>query len=467
VLQRNKAFNGWAFGDAAMQGLRLTGTIGERQIVDLRRGVLWRRNVTNTTSGLSYALGFTGQRFWYSNENGFTVPLVGEGAASQVAVEMVMNAALPLLHGTLRPSATVAGVRTDVVRLEVPNGTPLDAYIEPQSGRLVRAVIDPGGRDTVMDVLGYAELEGKKVVAKWRVGRTTVEMTKVEHATIADAYFRPPSPSAQWTFGPPAPLPISVTPSRIVIEAFVNGAKGRFMLDSGASGIALNSDFADRARPKGLATQTSYGVNGEIRTSLARADTIQVGPHILRNVVVSTGVNVHGRREDFDGLLGFDFLAGALVDVDLAKQTMTIFDPAKYDVTAGGAVVLADLTGGSPAVPVTLDGRVKANMVLDTGDPMAVIASDKLYGPGKVTMRVEGYTNLAGAGGDSQDTAACGHSSSIELGAIRYENVPICFAKNNAIFGSDRGVIGLDFLKHFNLTFDYPNSKLYLTSNGK
>jgi hypothetical protein len=29
------------------------------------------------------------------------------------------------------------------------------------------------------------------------------------------------------------------------------------------------------------------------------------------------------------------------------------------------------------------------------------------------------------------------------------------------------GVIGIDFLKHFNVIFDYPHNKLYLKPNGK
>ncbi|MBV8601216.1 MAG: retropepsin-like domain-containing protein [Candidatus Eremiobacteraeota bacterium] len=466
VLAKNKAFAGWVFGDPSMNGLRLTGTSGTEALTDLRRGAVWRRIVTNENTKLSYGYGFTGQRFWFSNENGFVVPLLGDAIKYRVAYAVVMNQGIPGLSGTLRGTASVGGAQTQIVRVEPPSGFPIDAYID-SSGKLVRAVIDPDGSAVPIEILGYADLDGKKIISKWKIGALTSEFTKLEHANVADAEFHPPAPSASWTFGPPVELPISVTNDRIFINASINGVAGRFALDSGDGAISLNSDFADRAKVKSIAPAASYGVNGVVHTSLGRADTIQIGPHVLHDVVVLTGINVHGTRQDFDGLLGFDFLAGAIVDVDQAKQRMTIYDPRSHAVTASGPVVLADLTSGTPTVPATFDGRVKAHLTFDTGDPMAVLASDKLYGPGKVTLRIEGYANLSGVGGTSAESSPCGHSQSIELGAIKYEHIPICFVKGDALFGNDRGIIGLDFIKHFNLTFDYPNSRLYLSPNGK
>ncbi|MBV8197383.1 MAG: retropepsin-like domain-containing protein, partial [Candidatus Eremiobacteraeota bacterium] len=224
-------------------------------------------------------------------------------------------------------------------------------------------------------------------------------------------------------------------------------------------------DFADRAKLASIASVTSYGVSGQVKTTLARAESLAIGPHVLHDVIVSSGINVHGTREEADGLLGYDFLAGAIIDVDFVKKTLAIFDPAAFDVTGAGIAVNPDLGGGVPVVPVTFEHRVTAHLVLDTGDPMAVIVSDDLYGPGKVTMRFEGYANLAGVSGASQDRSPCGHAPDIQLGTIDYGNVPICFSKNHDLFGADGGIIGFDFLKHFNLTFDYPHARMFLTPN--
>jgi hypothetical protein len=466
LLAKNKQFAGWVFGDPSMNGLRLAGDDSDSHLVDLRRGPIWRRTITTTKSGLSYGFGYTGQRFWYSNENGFVVPIMSDGAKYWIAYQMVMNQAILLLTGTIHGSATVDGVPAQIVRLTPANADVIDAYIEPSSGRLLRAVIDPGATNRTIDILDFATLDGKRVISKWRIGDNTVTMSTVEHATIADGDFHPPAASAKWTFGEPKPMPIIVSKTRIAFRAAINGVEGIFLVDSGAHSIALNSDFADRAHIKTIAKQTSYGLNGAIYGSVGRAETLTIGDNVLHNVVVSNGVNVHGAQEDHDGLLGFDFLAGAIVDIDIPRQQMTLYDPSKFAVTAQGPQVLADLSSGTPMIPVTFNGRTKAHLIFDTGDPMSVWAADDLYGPGRVEMRVEGYARVSGAGGDSQSLASCGHTGSLEMGPIRYEHVPVCFAKG-VRFGKDGGIIGLDFLKHFDLTFDYPESSIYLTPTGK
>lgn len=464
LLAKAKAFAGWSFGDPSMAGLRLTGTTSTGSIVDLRRGTLWRRSEKTTDGGLATGLGFTGSRFWRSNVNGFTVPIIGDGATYRVSYSVLMNEGIPLLTGMARGVATVNGTSAQIVRVNVPNGFPIDAYIDPSSGKLVRAVIDPDGEKTSIDILGYSSVEGKQVISKWKLGSRTVEMTKVERAPIADTEFLPPDPSAKWQFGSTDPLPIAVTNSRVYIDAAINGTKGRFILDSGSSGIALNGDYAQRANLASFAASRSVGVSGAVQTGIARAETLQIGPHILRNLVVRTGLRFQSARENVDGLLGFDFLAGAIVDVDIVKKELSIFDPALNDVTAAGPVILADLTSGIPVVPAVIDGSAKVHLIVDSGNPMVVLLNDEMSK--KVTMRFEGYSSVSGAAGDSQDRASCGHGQTLALGPVKYSSFPLCFWKTKD-FAPDGGLIGFDFLKHFNLTFDYPNSRLYLTPNGK
>lgn len=473
LLVKNKAFAGWVFGDPSMNGLRLSGTFGDREIVDLRRGAIWRRTITDSKTGITYDIGFTGKRFWFTDPNGFTIPVSSDGVQYQVAYQVVMNQGIPLLKGTLHGSADVDGTHTDVVRVQPPGGAVIDAYIDPASGRLARAVIDPDGYATKLDVLGYTDLDGKKIIAQWHIAGPKVIIDKVEHAKIDDGDFHPPAARATWTFGPVQPIPITVTKlfPRIVVRATVNGVQGNFILDSGAGRIAFNPDFAARAKVKNIAPTVSIGLTGERKGSIGRVDTIAVGGNVLHNVLVSDNVNVQSRWDSYDGLLGYDFLAGAIVDIDVAKQQMTIFDPAKYAVSAPGPALFVDLATGTPTVPVTLNGRVKAHFTFDTGDPMAVVAAEQLYGPPHgVEMRFEGYAQLGGAGGDASKGsryASCGHITSIEIGTIKYGNVPACFGPYDKLFGKDRGIIGLDFLKQFDLTFDYPESALYLTPLGK
>jgi hypothetical protein len=61
---------------------------------------------------------------------------------------------------------------------------------------------------------------------------------------------------------------------------------------------------------------------------IVRIDSLALGSNVLHNVLAA-----QSREPGFpgeDGLIGFDVLASAIVDVDRDFQQMTIFDPAKY-----------------------------------------------------------------------------------------------------------------------------------------
>ncbi len=71
------------------------------------------------------------------------------------------------------------------------------------------------------------------------------------------------------------------------------------------------------------------------------------------------------------------------------------------------------------------------------------------------------YTAWNGA----TSTGQCIDTPKIDVGPYTYENPPVCFAGTN-IFGDDGGSIGLDFLRHFTWSVDYPHSRFVLTPNG-
>lgn len=448
-----------------MTGLLMTGTAGDRQIIDMRRGAIWRQEITDPKIGISYDVGFTGKRFWFAGPSGFTVPLASDAIQYEVAYQTVMNQGLPLLTGELRGAANVGNARAEIVRVKPRDGHLIDAYIEPSSGRLLRAVIDPNGARTTIDILAYTDLEDKKVISSWRAFGTDVVMTNVDHARITDGDFHPPVPRSKWTFGAPKPIPITFSKTRLSVRAEVNGVAGEFMLDTAASSIVLNPDFARRVRVKQLAAAVVLGFSGAKKGSIAKADTLAIGDNVLHDVLVRTSLDAPSPLRDFDGLLGFDFLAGALVDVDVTKQEMRIYDPARYAVTAPGPPIRVDLISGQPSVPVMLDGRVKGHFSFDTGEPAALVAAGTLYGPPRgVEMRRE-YEARSPV---NSTTVSCGRIQNIEIGgAFKYENVPTCFGDYGDLFSDDGGVIGLDFLRHFDLTFDYPDAMIYLTPVGR
>jgi clan AA aspartic protease (TIGR02281 family) len=98
----------------------------------------------------------------------------------------------------------------------------------------------------------------------------------------------------------------------VTVKAEINGVRGVFILDTGASYLSMKSAFADRAKIPQADTGeiTLMTANGLAKAKLSKADKVRLGKLEATNVPVavqegddrSYGVGV-------DGLLGMSFLS--------------------------------------------------------------------------------------------------------------------------------------------------------------
>lgn len=89
------------------------------------------------------------------------------------------------------------------------------------------------------------------------------------------------------------------------VDGSINGQAVRFLVDTGASSIAVSDALAQRAGLEGGQTAQFHTANGTRTGQLVRADRVTVGPLQVRNLIVGTGYT--GRNEQ-DALLGQNFL---------------------------------------------------------------------------------------------------------------------------------------------------------------
>jgi hypothetical protein len=474
LLAKHRVFVGWQLGDRTFKTLRLTrqyvnaqGKTTQRAI-EYRTGVVYRNHyIYPDRADTTEDTGFTGNVFWSSNENGFTTPLYGELARFRLTYSLFFNEGTTVLTGASRGVTTIDGRPLECVRLDVPHADPIDVYVDPASGAYRRAVIDPDGDDELtVQIVSYAQvLPGQRVIGSFRLGEApdgTYSYTKIEpNVPIGEADLHPPPQRATWTFANPQPFPITVTPRRVLVDTTVNGAKGRFILDTGASSIFLNQSFADRARVEKLsATGTAAGLYGAQPSDMRRADSVRIGGNTLSNVIVHAANFNYGDyrgldRQNYDGLLGYDVFAGAIVTLDFQAQTMSIADPATGRGDPAGLGILTDTSGWIPTIPMTLNRTVAVNAMLDTGDPSTVVfGPDLLY---KYHLRMARNIGVrAGIG-----SVECGNLDSLAIGPITYLGEMACKVDSEFISGR-KILVGLDFLRHFGVVFDYPRGRLFL-----
>ncbi|MDP9107330.1 MAG: retroviral-like aspartic protease family protein [Candidatus Eremiobacteraeota bacterium] len=509
VLAKHKAYMGWSYGDGALKTARITtvavvpspapGTpaatpdpLGKAdgKFVELRRELLYRADEKAYGIGFG-STGFTGSVFWASNSNGNVVTRRLRSARKALTEDVIDAEAFGEVPTTLRSDANFDGKSSAVVRLEPKTGVPADVYFDRDTGAMRGYVLDPdvAPERRTLHVVSYAEFApGKRYVASYRFNdsKTLVKVVSFEpNAAVSDADLHPPVPTDKWTFAEPKPVPIEIVSHSSVysnsggravhVEVAVNGHVGHFLFDSGAGGMIVFDPFAKSLNLKELGRTSYTGVNGGgVEATLARAETIRIGGSTLHDAVITHGKGMEDSK--LDGIVGFDVLAGSIAEVNLVNKTLTIRDPEGYQaaVPQGAYAFSIDMSDFEAGVPVKVNDAVLPSVWLDTGNDFFVILPHELE---KKTVALANTITVAGqftfdqtvyfggVDGAGAEPARCVRLNEIQVGPYRYQKALSCFAPNDT-FGADGGLIGFDFLRHFNWTFDYPHGKVVLTPNG-
>lgn len=470
LLAKHQTYVGWHVGDGVVKTLREVGGLKRKDdtfssnVTTLRYGVA-HRTTTVDYRGLHSDDGFTGSVYWTSNANGFTVRPIGEIARYLVDYDAIFGELTGSYAAEIVRHETVDGVDAVLLRLTNTVGFPMEVDVDPSTGAYLRITIDPRGKyEATMNVLKYTTLDGKRFISSWRYGQSkyTHVYTSIEPnvALELDA-LRPPKQTATWTFGDGV-AKVELTRDtypRINLDATINGVPGHFLLDTGAAATAVTDSFARRVKAKRLGEAGIRGIGGSATAGLYRVDTIGIGPSTLHDVVIYSGIPEDWHRsEGIDGLIGFDLLGGAIVDLDFDAGTMRILDPSKVqpDETKG-LVAHVDLSERVMRIPMKLNDKVDVIATLDSGNPINVLFSSDLVFQDHVIFFVDpnqlGSTRYGGGVG-GYEIQRCGRLQSLALGPINYRPVPAC---DSPSYSRNEMLVGLDFMKNFNYVFDYPD----------
>ncbi len=501
LLAKHTQYVGWQAGDPSVQGWNASGTRTNGQVTDTfaekRSGVAYRDTLTAAGGRVSIQMGFTGTMIWQSDPNGFMVK--ESGIPAQVAYDLNLIRAETLgsvSDLTITGSAQVRGVNTTILHVNPsPVAPPMDVYEDPNTGAFLQAIVDPvGPARTVVSIDAYSDATaGKKAVTQWTIGAMQYTLTSISTAHIADTDLIAPAPTATWTFGdqtvPVDLFDLSAGTHRYQprVNLTVNGVTGVFVLDTGTQSIVLFGNFAGRAGVIAIDGADFSPFAGNPRyQGYGLVQTLTAGNSTLHNVMVDRIADPNNR---IAGLLGYDFYAGVIAEIDLSSRRMQLFNPATVQpaVAPGGFAFPIDLTSHRPVIGMRLSGKANGFPYFSTGEPYFMLLSQRLRESGAVSasdMSTEHFNPSSGRSGFfgtmiesdpvqlgySDYTGAYGVGNCVLLnealiGPYRYQSPPLCFV-GSGVFGEDGGAIGNDFLRHFDWTIDYPDGKFVLTPNN-
>jgi len=245
----------------------------------------------------------------------------------------------------------------------------------------------------------------------------------------------------------------------ILLPVKFDGEEYKFLLDTGCTDILCDTSFkAKLGRRKGIRTDgTTPG--GEIVAESYDAPEAFLGPFDLQECgeVLCYDLNycsqAIGRK--IHGIIGMNFLKKYVVQIDFDRKTLS-FIKAKSDMERDWGVEVPIIYGRieRPLVRANVLGSIKTYFFIDTGasESGGLDSAILEYILLEHNIRIVGRMSIAASGARRTRVFRIDRLS---LGELEYKDLVFSERQN----GSS---LGLDFWSRHTVTFDFPNSKVYL-----
>ncbi len=257
-------------------------------------------------------------------------------------------------------------------------------------------------------------------------------------------------------------LEVSRAPSgHLLVRATVNGRDvGPFVFDTGAGSSTITPQAAAALGLEVFGQgEISGGGTGSTTTTLRQANELRLGPLVLERPVFTEFASV-GLGEA--GILGWDVLIQAVVEVDMQATAIALFPPRDYELDVGDWLDLV-LHSRHPHVRASFEGEHEGLFRIDTGAGSIAVMFH--------TPTVDALDLLADRKTQASSAHGAGGTIAMEVGTIewfeiagnRVEHPPTVFCRDPRGALADPnscGNLGGGVLKPFILAFDYQRSRV-------
>ena len=282
-----------------------------------------------------------------------------------------------------------------------------------------------------------------------------------------------PGPLTFTTPGQAVVIPFLLRNNHILVRGRVNDSDSLwFFLDTGASDQLLDLRTVQRL---GLLTGEGahvLGAGGAVQGRTVSDVRIRLPGLELRDPMVpAISLESMARQTGHacDGILGFDVFNGAVVEIDYARSTLTLHEPARFKKPVAASVIPITLKENHPYVTAraTLAGGkpIAGQYVIDTGSNMALLFSSGFAQDHRVVEAMPRtlQVRLGGVGGPTM--CPQGRFARLELGPYTLPGPVATIQQGGAgrvSLPDAAGNIGGDILSHFTVTFDYAHKQMFL-----
>lgn len=381
----------------------------------------------------------------------------------------------------LLPPLEEKGQKYDRIRITADRGIPEEVWLDV-AGLPRRQITISEGSITTVFIDEYAKYQGIMLPKRLRQtssqekNETVIEVVSVEFPSeFPKALFQPPAPQFDAVF--PAgrtsiTLPLALLENRwVLIQASLSGHLGTFLLDTGASSTVYDFAFLKRvgAKPKGEIAPAGGLFKGIsfVRTGTSEFGELKFGPQTV--IAIDLHAPDSPLPTQLDGILGYDFLSRFPFTIDYVGGWLTFWKPGSYQPLPQELPIPIEFVGTSIRVPVQINAEDAGSFELDIGNGgLCAVQHTKLAHPLSLKNAKSLFYEHGQEYGSGSASAYVVHADlTVGVGAqsVTWKSAPLDLLNVDDPHASSiqgAGNIGHSWLKHFRITFDYGNSKIYL-----
>ena len=271
-------------------------------------------------------------------------------------------------------------------------------------------------------------------------------------------------------------IPFEIGPDkRIYVRTYINGdlkKSYRFLVDTGASGIVLNSALPEvMATAKFTGSVVNHGATStEVIPATSGKQRLQIGHSEVTGL---TFIAIPYPPQAWDGVLGLAYLRCFDVIINYDRKEIYLYALGTAPKAKGYGIDFV-YKANVPIVPVevTINGKQHKLMVeLDSGSDRILdintpyVNAHNLRG----TLPVFAVSSISGTSATQGNLENVCFDSAL-IGNTTFPLLPGAFSTLTAGLQSTTefdGVIGNNLLQRFNQQWDFVNNKLYLTVNNR
>lgn len=279
----------------------------------------------------------------------------------------------------------------------------------------------------------------------------------------------------------PITIPFDLVNRHIILKVRINNSRPlTFVLDTGDKYAIVDLDLAreldlkleGQVRMQGAGTEAPTGAF--VRKASFFVDGLD---GFTQPIVLALPIARLASRlgQDFDGIIGHDFIKNFVVEIDYQAKHLKLHDPKTFSYKGKGeSIPITINAAGHPIAEAQVTpiggGAIKGKFVLDIGSGLVLalhsptVRNHQLPGPTAKSIKALG---AAGAGG--LVTGKLSRVAELKLGSFAIKNPITLFAedKAGAFANSDLvGNIGAQVMNRFRVFLDYQQNRIILEPNS-